>query len=54
MRRLKKPNPAATSFRIEADLMARIKERAKAEDRSVTAIVRRALTNYLEHANEQS
>lgn len=48
MRRTRKPNPTPTSFRIEAALLDRVKARAKEEDRTVTAIVRRALLDYLE------
>ena len=45
--RTKKPNPAPVSFRLEPSLIARLKARAKAEDRAMIAIVRRALLDYL-------
>lgn len=37
-----------TAFRLPEGLLARLREQAKAEDRTMTAVVRRALEAYFE------
>lgn len=51
-RRTRKRNVTATSFRIQPDVMEKLKAASEREDRSMTAIIHRALVAYLEKSNE--
>lgn len=42
------PSRVTTTARVEPEMLERVHERARLEDRSVAAVIRRALTQYLE------